>query len=269
MQNPHSPSPQPSTPFFSASTFKDPKTTLSIIVATSLIFFLTLSSSSFASYSSSSQRSRPDPFLFPTRQTHHIIFQGNNPLDPPPPSIAYLISGSSGDSVRILRLLFAVYHPRNQYLLHLDRSASQTDREGLALKVQSVPIFKAAQNVNVLGKADFVYPKGSSSISFTLHGASVLLRLSNNWDWFISLNAGDYPLVTQDGMVNSLSSRKGKNNKEFLYKLWFLIRFLMMLLEFFFSPWVFQIFFIFCHTCPKISILRIIQATLAGESMML
>ncbi|KAH7521879.1 hypothetical protein FEM48_Zijuj07G0078800 [Ziziphus jujuba var. spinosa] len=206
MQNPHSPSPQPSTPFFSSSTFKDPKATLSIILAISLIFFLALSSSPFtSSSSSSSQRSRPDPFLFPTRQTHLIIFQGNNPLDPPPPSIAYLISGSSGDSGRILRLLFAVYHPRNQYLLHLDRSASQTDREGLALKVQSIPIFKAAQNVNVLGKADFVYSKGSSSISFTLHGASVLLRMSNNWDWFISLNAGDYPLVTQDDLLHILS----------------------------------------------------------------
>lgn len=68
-----------------------------------------------------------------------------------------------------------------------------------------MPIFRAAQNVHLIGKADFVYPKGSSSISFTLHGASILLRLSTNWDWFISLGVGDYPLVTQDDLLHIMS----------------------------------------------------------------
>lgn len=99
----------------------------------------------------------------------------------------------------------ATYHPRNQYLLHLDLSAPQTERDDLALAVQSIPIFKAAQNVNVVGKADFAYPKGSSAISFTLRGASILLRLSPNWDWFVSLNAADYPLVTQDDLLHIFS----------------------------------------------------------------
>jgi len=62
-----------------------------------------------------------------------------------------------------------------------------------------VPIFKAAQNVNVIGKADFAYPKGSSTISATLHGAAILLRLPKKWDWFVNLGAADYPLVTPDG----------------------------------------------------------------------
>lgn len=68
--------------------------------------------------------------------------------------------------------------------------------------MESVPIFKAAQNVDVIGRADFVYLKGSSAISSTLHGASLLLHLSPNWDWFIRLTADDYPLVTQDGMFS-------------------------------------------------------------------
>jgi uncharacterized Tic20 family protein len=71
----------------------------------------------------------------------------------------------------------------------------------LALVVQSNPIFKAAQNVYVMGKPDFVYSKGSSPVSFTLHAASILIRLSLHWDWFVSLSADSYPLVTQDGMV--------------------------------------------------------------------
>ena len=85
-------------------------------------------------------------------------------------------------------------------MLHLDRLASQSDRERLAIRVQSFPVFKAAQNVHVIGNADFAYPKGSSPISSLLRGASILLRLSQSWDWLINLSAKDYPLVTQDGI---------------------------------------------------------------------
>lgn len=37
----------------------------------------------------------------------------------------------------------------------------------------------------------------------TLHGASILLRLSGAWDWFVNLSVDDYPLVTQDGLDSS------------------------------------------------------------------
>ncbi|XP_022974530.1 beta-glucuronosyltransferase GlcAT14A [Cucurbita maxima] len=195
-----------------AVALKDSKTTLSIILATalfSLIFFLSISSSSRRSPFSASavlHHPKPDPFLFPTRQTHRTVFRSSNASsDPTPPSIAYLISGSNGDSNRMLRLLFAVYHPRNHYLLHLDLSAPQSERDSLAVAVEAIPIFRAAQNVDVIGRADFVYLKGSSTISSTLHGASLLLRLSPNWDWFIRLTADDYPLVTQDDLLHILS----------------------------------------------------------------
>ncbi|XP_068327560.1 beta-glucuronosyltransferase GlcAT14A [Pyrus communis] len=227
MQNStHSPSPPPPTPTPTPSPFlssipaaaaaatapilsiKDPKALLSIILVSSLfalLLFLSSSSSSSLSSSAAPIHSRPDPFLFPNQQAHRIIYHDNNSSDPTPPSIAYLLSGSKGDLGRILRLLYAAYHPRNQYLLHLDRSASDSEREKLALRVQSLPIFRAAQNVHVIGKADFVYPTGSSAISFTLHGASILLRLSPNWDWFISLSVRDYPLITQDDLLHIMS----------------------------------------------------------------
>lgn len=183
MQNPPSPTTATATNYPS-------KTTIYIILSTSLFFFIFFTLSS--SWAPMPPRSaRPDPLLFPSRQ----VFAS----DPSPPSIAYLISGSTGDSARILRLLYAAYHPRNHYLLHLDRFAPQSDREKLALSIQSDPVFAAARNVDVLGKADFAYPKGSSPISATLHGASMLLRLASNWDWFINLDAHDYPLIPQDG----------------------------------------------------------------------
>ncbi|XP_061348088.1 beta-glucuronosyltransferase GlcAT14B [Gastrolobium bilobum] len=224
MQNPgsaaaSSPSPPPhqwpslSVPskFTTIFNLRDPKPKPTILLYTFLaisllsitfIFFLSFSSSS--SSSSSLTHSGPDPFLYPTHQTHRIIYD-NNKATPSPPSIAYLISGSHGDSGRILRLLYASYHPLNQYLLHLDPSAPQADREQLALTVQTNPIFKAAQNVHVMGKPDFAYPKGSSPVSLTLHAASILLRLSLKWDWFVSLGADAYPLVTQDDLLHILS----------------------------------------------------------------
>ncbi|KAL1561651.1 beta-glucuronosyltransferase GlcAT14A-like [Salvia divinorum] len=149
-------------------------------------------------------RRPPPPSLFPNR---HRLLLHDNQTDPapPPPRLAYLISGSANDSGRVLRLLHAVYHPRNQYLLHLDRSASQIERDALAATVETSPLFMAALNVHVVGNADYVLSNGPSALSSTLHGASVLLRLSTKWDWFISLSAADYPLVTQDDLLHILS----------------------------------------------------------------
>lgn len=182
-------------PPLAAALLEHAKSSRSLIIATSffsLLFLLSL----YFSTSPGPLQPQPDPFLFPTRPT----FPSKIPSDPAPPSVAYFISGACGDSARILRLLFASYHPKNQYLLHLDPSAPQTERDRLALTVQSVPIFRAAQNVDVIGKPDYSYSSGSSTISSVLHAASILLKLAKNWDWFINLNADDYPLVTQDGI---------------------------------------------------------------------
>ncbi|CAN0875677.1 Beta-glucuronosyltransferase GlcAT14A [Linum grandiflorum] len=205
MQMPPS-SPRPTTPTTPGGKDNSTRTTtISVILATSffsLLFIFSLSSSSSSSSSSSqSFRIRPDPRLFPTRQPTFSKI----PSDPAPPSIAYLISGSKGDSNRILRLLFAIYHPKNHYLLHLDLSAPSSERDGLSLAVDSSPVFRAAQNVDVIGKSDFAYQRGSSPVSATLHGAALLLKLSNNWDWFVSLGAADYPLVTQDDLLHIFS----------------------------------------------------------------
>lgn len=137
-----------------------------------------------------------------------LIFESESSLTdgmPVAPRLAYLISGSDGDGKRIERLLRAVYHPRNQYLLHLDRAACNAERISLGFYVQSVPLFAAAGNVNVIGKADFVTYKGPTAIASTLHAAALLLRYSKNWDWFINLSASDYPLVTQDDLLHVFS----------------------------------------------------------------
>ncbi|XP_057547130.1 beta-glucuronosyltransferase GlcAT14A [Amaranthus tricolor] len=189
---------QPSSP-----TPRDNNSTIYCLAASiffSLLFLLSLSSTNYTTTPTSSS---PDTRLFPN--TPHVLNNPNSPPLPFVPSIAYFITGSIGDASRIFRLLLSVYHPKNFYLLHIDRFAPQADRDRLAIRVNSMPVFRAARNVHVIGKADFAYPKGSSPISSLLRGASILLRLNSNWDWFINLSAKDYPLVTQDDLLHILS----------------------------------------------------------------
>ncbi|GMQ07827.1 hypothetical protein CsSME_00051854 [Camellia sinensis var. sinensis] len=122
-----------------------------------------------------------------------------------PPVLAYLISGSHGDGKKILRLLKAIYHPRNQYLLELDAGSGDRERTELAIWVQSERVFGSFGNVNVVGKSHALNRMGASSLAAVLHAAALLLKISADWDWFITLSASDYPLVSQDGKNSILS----------------------------------------------------------------
>jgi hypothetical protein len=116
-----------------------------------------------------------------------------------PVSFAYLISASSGDARRAARLLAALYHPGNTYLLHLDREAPAEEHRRLAELVAGRAVYARAGNVWVVGRPNLVTYRGPTMLSTTLHAVAVLLRLRRRWDWFINLSASDYPLVTQDG----------------------------------------------------------------------
>ncbi|KAL4563325.1 hypothetical protein LXL04_027366 [Taraxacum kok-saghyz] len=117
-----------------------------------------------------------------------------------PPVVAYWIYGSSGDSDRILKLLKATYHPRNQYLLLLDSFSSSNERLDLAVSVQSDPVFSAFDNVNVVGRSYGVNEIGGSGFAALLHASELLLKISANWDWFITLGPSDYPIMKELGL---------------------------------------------------------------------
>ncbi|XP_042390135.1 beta-glucuronosyltransferase GlcAT14A-like isoform X2 [Zingiber officinale] len=123
-----------------------------------------------------------------------------------PPVFAYWISGTGGDAQKILRLLKAVYHPRNHYLLHLDSGCDDLERKYVAHSIESERLFEAFRNVDIVGKSYPVDRTGPSAVAATLHGAAVLLRLDADWDWFITLSAVDYPLVTQDDLLHVFTS---------------------------------------------------------------
>lgn len=161
---------------------------LSISVVSIILLLSAISGLTASSFFLSSRLPSPSTLLLLRRGPHHL------------PSFAYLITGSSGDSPQILRLLLAVYHPRNRYLLHLPPDASDSERTLLALSVRAaLPAARAFENVDVVGRPDAVTKMGTAPLAATLRAAAAMLRLDGGWDWFVTLSAKDYPLVTQDG----------------------------------------------------------------------
>ncbi|MCL7032309.1 hypothetical protein MKW94_025432 [Papaver nudicaule] len=122
------------------------------------------------------------------------------------PRIAYLISGTKGDSQRMRRTLQAVYHPRNQYILHLDLEAPPRERIDLTMSIKVDPTFRELENVRVMAQSNLVTYRGPTMIASTLQAVAVLLKEGAQWDWFINLSASDYPLITQDDMLHVFSN---------------------------------------------------------------
>lgn len=169
---------------------------LSLVSVSFLLSFLFLFLSAYSS---------PTRLRLPGLTTAHAaagVRRGPDAL----PCLAYFLIGARGDGPRLLRLLLAVYHPRNRYVLHLSADASNDERRDLAAGVAAaVPAAVAFANVAVVGTPTAGTPVGSSGLAGTLRAAAVLLRLHPDWDWFLTLNAADYPLVTQDDLIHALS----------------------------------------------------------------
>ncbi|URE06248.1 Core-2/I-Branching enzyme [Musa troglodytarum] len=125
---------------------------------------------------------------------------------PRPPRLAYLISGTVGDGNMLKRVLLALYHPANRYVVHLDLEAPVEEREDLRDYIARHSLFTAVGNVRMITKANLVTYRGPTMVANTLHAAAILLREGGDWDWFINLSASDYPLVTQDDLLHTFSN---------------------------------------------------------------
>jgi protein xylosyltransferase len=124
----------------------------------------------------------------------------------PPPRLAYLISGGPGDGPRIRRLLRALYHPWNYYLVGV---AGEEDRADLEAFVRGEEALRRFGNVRVAAPGEWaaVSRRGPTELAATLHGAALLLKKFQGWSWFINLSASDYPLMPQDGNLISFFIR--------------------------------------------------------------
>ncbi|XP_017639466.1 beta-glucuronosyltransferase GlcAT14B-like [Gossypium arboreum] len=128
------------------------------------------------------------------------------PSGPPIPRFAYLISGSKGDLEKLWRVLHALYHPRNQYVVHLDLESPAEERLTLASRTKNNTMFSKVGNVYMITKANMVTYRGPTMVANTLHACAILLKRNKDWDWFINLSASDYPLVTQDDLLYAFSA---------------------------------------------------------------
>lgn len=146
-----------------------------------------------------------------TNQTSFMFVESNFSNTPPPPAgpalprFAYLVSGSKGDLDKLWRTLQALYHPSNQYIVHLDLESSPEERLELASRVEKDPVMASVGNVYMIAKANMVTYKGPTMVSNTLHACALFLKRNKEWDWFINLSASDYPLVTQDDLISTFS----------------------------------------------------------------
>ncbi|CAB81398.1 putative protein [Arabidopsis thaliana] len=127
------------------------------------------------------------------------------PVQPSLPRFGYLVSGSRGDLESLWRVLRTLYHPRNQYVVHLDLESPAEERLELAKRVSQDPVFSDVGNVHMITKANLVTYRGPTMVANTLHACAILLKQSKEWDWFINLSASDYPLVTQDDLIDTFS----------------------------------------------------------------
>lgn len=84
--------------------------------------------------------------------------------------------------------------------------ASDDERRRLSALVRSVTAVRAFGNVDVVGKPDRLTYMGASNIATVLRAAAILLRVDSGWDWFVTLSAMDYPLLTQDDLSHVFSS---------------------------------------------------------------
>ncbi|GAB2215836.1 hypothetical protein Droror1_Dr00020239 [Drosera rotundifolia] len=187
------------------------KWALHLVIASLICIFLIATSFNLGIFSSlptinslflyRASTKRADPAFFEQGLSRPL----GPPAEPPLPRFAYLISGSKGDLEKLWRTLQSLYHPLNQYVVHLDLESSLKERLELASRVEREPIFSKLGNVYMITKANMVTYRGPTMVSNTLHACAILLKRSQEWDWFINLSASDYPLVTQDDLIYTFS----------------------------------------------------------------
>lgn len=102
------------------------------------------------------------------------------------------------------RLFKALYHPENQYLIHLDKKAS------IEIYDDIKDFLTHFANTHILESKNVVWG-GYSMVQAELNGMSYLLKLNIHWDFFINLSGQDYPLKSQKIIREYLTKNKGNN----------------------------------------------------------
>ena len=101
------------------------------------------------------------------------------------------------------RLFKAIYDPRNQYLVHVDK------RSGAALEADIQAFLDPYNNAEVL-EAKKAQWGGYSLVDAALRGMERLLQTGRQWTHFINLSGQDFPLRTQSQIMAHLRANPGR-----------------------------------------------------------
>ncbi|XP_078179105.1 beta-glucuronosyltransferase GlcAT14C-like isoform X1 [Carex rostrata] len=123
--------------------------------------------------------------------------------NPRPPRLAYLITG--GDARRLRRLLRALYHPLNFYLIQLGADSSENERVDLEAFLRAEELVRKHGNVRVVERGCHASDDGPTEVACMLHAVVFLLRKFKGWSWFLNLDISDYPLMPQDDILHIFS----------------------------------------------------------------
>ncbi|KAE9466544.1 hypothetical protein C3L33_01549, partial [Rhododendron williamsianum] len=166
-----------------------------------LAIFSTLSLLLLLSLTTVTSPAFPFSLLPPSLSPAAVFVESNlHPLPasllPPPPRLAYLVSGSAGDGPMLKRTLLALYHPHNRYVVHLEADSPLQERLDLESFVKNNTLFGKFGNVAMIKKANIVTYRGPTMVANTLHAAAVLLRSGGEWDW----NQRAKPVIVDPGL---------------------------------------------------------------------
>lgn len=101
------------------------------------------------------------------------------------------------------RLFKAIYVPGNVYVVHIDKSS------GAELAEELSKFLDPYQNAEILGPRNALWG-GYSLVDAELRGMARLLEMSDRWTHYINLSGQDFPLKSQDYILQFLSANLGK-----------------------------------------------------------
>jgi Core-2/I-Branching enzyme len=101
------------------------------------------------------------------------------------------------------RLFRAIYHPGNQYVVHVDKSSGTELAEDIAA------FLSPYQGVQILEPQDALWG-GYSLVEAELRGMALLLEMDARWSHYINLSGQDFPLKSQSYIHQFFAANPGK-----------------------------------------------------------
>lgn len=142
------------------------------------------------------------------RQNRATSFPLSSTSSPREANLAFFLQIAENTVPLLPRLLKALYHPNNVYVIHFD------------LKITADVIVKAmsdirsnetyAKNVHIMD-SDLITYRGISMLLNTINAIHLLTELSVPWDYFINLSGADYPLQSPRSLRIILGHKLGLN----------------------------------------------------------